>query len=519
MSDYDAVVVGAGPNGLAAAIVLARAGRSVLVLEGAETIGGGVRSAELTLPGFAHDVCSAIHPLGRGVAVLPHAAARRSTGSSGSSRRPRSRIRSTTAPPSCSSARSTRPRDGLGRDARALRRVCSGRSSRDCEPLLERRCSGRSACPAPSARARALRRCSALRSADGLARRALSTAGGRGRCSPGCAAHSMLPLDDARRARRSGSCSALLGHAVRLAAAARRLAGASPTRSPRYLRSLGGEIETGAPVESLARARRARASCCSTSRRASSLAHRRRRVCRRATGSGSSATATGPASSSSTGRSTARSRGRRPSARAPATVHLGGTLEEIAAVRARAGRRRARASGRSCCSRSRACSTPRARPTGKHTAWAYCHVPNGSTADMTERDRGAGRALRAGVPRADPRAQRIGPAELERRNANLVGGDIDGGSNDASRSSWLARCSAPFPYTTPATRRLSLLGLDAARWRRARDVRLPRRARGATSRVRARPPERRPARARAVASARAARPRRARAAPRAGTST
>jgi phytoene dehydrogenase-like protein len=61
---YDAVVVGAGPNGLASAITLARAGRSVLVLEGKETIGGGTRSAELTLPGFVHDVCSAIHPLG-----------------------------------------------------------------------------------------------------------------------------------------------------------------------------------------------------------------------------------------------------------------------------------------------------------------------------------------------------------------------------------------------------------------------------------------------------------------------
>jgi len=66
MSHYDAcdaIIIGSGPNGLAAAITLARAGRSVLVYEAGETVGGGARSAALTLPGFVHDVCSAIHPL------------------------------------------------------------------------------------------------------------------------------------------------------------------------------------------------------------------------------------------------------------------------------------------------------------------------------------------------------------------------------------------------------------------------------------------------------------------------
>ena len=66
MARHDAIVVGAGPNGLAAAITLAQAGRSVLVLEARDTVGGGCRSSELTLPGFVHDVCSAIHPLGLG---------------------------------------------------------------------------------------------------------------------------------------------------------------------------------------------------------------------------------------------------------------------------------------------------------------------------------------------------------------------------------------------------------------------------------------------------------------------
>ena len=64
MADVEAIVVGSGPNGLAAAISLARKGVSVRVLEAADVVGGGMRTEELTLPGYAHDVCSAIHPLG-----------------------------------------------------------------------------------------------------------------------------------------------------------------------------------------------------------------------------------------------------------------------------------------------------------------------------------------------------------------------------------------------------------------------------------------------------------------------
>ena len=70
MGDLDAVVVGAGPNGLTAAVTLAQAGLSVRVYESAATLGGGARTAELTLPGFRHDPCSAVHPLGAGSPVL-----------------------------------------------------------------------------------------------------------------------------------------------------------------------------------------------------------------------------------------------------------------------------------------------------------------------------------------------------------------------------------------------------------------------------------------------------------------
>ena len=68
---YDAVVVGSGPNGLAAAIVFAQTGRSVLVIEAQPTIGGGARSAELTLPGFVHDICSAVHPMAVNTSFFP----------------------------------------------------------------------------------------------------------------------------------------------------------------------------------------------------------------------------------------------------------------------------------------------------------------------------------------------------------------------------------------------------------------------------------------------------------------
>jgi phytoene dehydrogenase-like protein len=95
LPDHSAVVVGAGPNGLAAAIVLAHAGRHVTVLEGEDTIGGGCRSAELTLSGFVHDTCSTVHSLALAspfLRTLPLA----DHGSSSSILRRRSRTRSTT---------------------------------------------------------------------------------------------------------------------------------------------------------------------------------------------------------------------------------------------------------------------------------------------------------------------------------------------------------------------------------------------------------------------------------------
>ena len=258
-----------GPNGLAAAIVLARAGRAWSRCSRArETLGGGCRSAELTLPGFVHDTCSTVHalalaspflrelplaehglelvhpdaplahPLDDGTAVMLERSVERDRG-----RR-------------------------SGADARAYRRLF--------EPLVRDAAAAharaaRAAAPAaPSARDGALRARAALRSAAGLSRSRFE--GERARALlAGCCAHSMLPLERAGRARRSGSCSRSARHAVGWPVArggSQRLADALAA----HLRSLGGDDRDRATGGVARRARRRRAPCCSTSRRASSIA-------------------------------------------------------------------------------------------------------------------------------------------------------------------------------------------------------------------------------------------------------
>ena len=247
----DAVVVGSGPNGLAAAITLARAGRSVRVVEAAETIGGGTRTEELTLPGFRHDVCSSIVPLTRGVAVLPDdrpGRPRRRARPPGRPGRPPARRRAGGRPraldrrPTAAGLAEIDPRDGAAL-ARPVRRLVHA-----ADALFEELLGPVDPRPAPSARRSARSGCPSLLPATRLARLAFLR-----RRRPGALRRARGPLDarpDPAADRRSASSSGL-GPRRRLADGSRRH-GRDRHGAGRGARDLGGEIETGHEVRGLA---------------------------------------------------------------------------------------------------------------------------------------------------------------------------------------------------------------------------------------------------------------------------
>jgi phytoene dehydrogenase-like protein len=434
----DAVVVGSGPNGLAAAIVLARAGLSVRVLEAANTVGGGARSAELTLPGFVHDVCSAIHPLGvasplfrtlplaeHGLEWVEPPAALAHPFDDGTA------VLLKRSPDAAASS--------LGEDAKQWRKLFAP-LVRNADSLLDDVLAPLHVPAHPLALARFGAR--AALPAAAVARLSFGGAKARGAFA-GLAAHSMLPLGRPPTAA-FGLVLGLLAHAVGWPfprGGSQRLSDALAS----YLRSLGGEIETGQRVESLAELSDARVALLDvTPRGLLALAgdrlppRYRRRLERYRYGPGVFKldwALDGPIP------------WRAGECARAGTVHLGATLEEIAASE-EAPRRGEIAERPYVLLAQQSLFDPTRAPAGRHTAWAYCHVPNGSTVDMTERIELQVERFAPGFRERILARSALGPADLERHNANYVGGDINGGAATLTQlfTRPVARLS---PYTTP----------------------------------------------------------------------
>lgn len=418
--DYDAVVVGAGPNGLAAAVHLARSGRSVAVLEAADAIGGGARSAEVTMPGFVHDVGSAIHPFAvasplfrtlplgdHGLEWVHPPAPLAHPLDDGSAVVLERSVEATAA--------------GLGADAAAYRAVM-GPLAADA-PRIADLLAGSPRLPRhPLALALSARR--ALLPARRFAGERF--AGARARALfAGSAAHAFLPLER-RPTALFGLALTTLGHAFGWPfprGGAQRISDALAS----YLRALGGEVHTGVRIRSLAELPRTRVALLDvTPRQLLEIAgeHLTARY-RRALGRYRYGPAVFKADFALDGPIPWRAH----ACLRAGTVHVGGTLEDIAAGEAAVWRGEHPERPFVLLAQQSLFDGSRA-PEGRHTVWAYCHVPNGSTVDMTERiERQVERFAPGFRDRILARAT-AGPAELERTNPNLVGGDINGGVMD-----------------------------------------------------------------------------------------
>ena len=435
---YDAVVVGSGPNGLAAAVRLAEAGCSVLVLEAADEIGGGTRSAELTLPGFTHDVCAAIHALGVSAPALsldrlgPYGLGWRypqiplahplDGGRAGVLHRG---VDDTVA--------------GLGPDGPAWKRLMQPLV--DDWPLVLPQLLGPLLSVPRHPIAMARFGLHALQPASWVARRFQTDEAAA--LFGGCAAHAMLPLNRPFTS----------GFALTLAAAAH--AGGWPVAAggsqavadalAARLGELGGAVRTGVMVRSLADLPPHRVALFDTnpaqlaSIAGDALPARYRSRLRRFRH--------GPGAYKIDYALDAAVPWNNEACRRAGTVHVIGTLAELVAAEADV------ASGRMperpvVLVVQQSLFDPTRAPAGKHTLWAYAHVPHGYTGDATP-------LIERQIERFAPGfgdivlARRVAtPGDLHAYNANYVGGDIAGGAHNGLQLAFRPTVAAR-PYVTP----------------------------------------------------------------------
>jgi phytoene dehydrogenase-like protein len=435
-SSFDAVVVGSGPNGLAAGITLARAGHSVVILEAKAEIGGGARSAALTLPGFVHDVCSAVHPLAvaspffRTLPLAEHGV--RWIESPAPLAHP---LDDGTAVMLERSIAATE--DRLGGDGPAYRRLFEPLVVA-WKPLADELLAPLHWPHHPGALARF--GWAGIRSARGLAESRFAEERARALFA-GLAAHSVLPLESPGSAA-FGLVLALFGHAVGWPLPE----GGSQKLSDglaAYFRSLGGVIRTESPVSSLRELPPAKVVLLEvTPRQLNALEGgeknpRQARLEKFRYGPGAFKVdwaLAGPIP------------WRAPECARAATVHVGGTLAEIAGAEAAVAhgetpdRPFVLVAQPSLFDRTRA-------PTGRETAWAYCHVPNGSAVSPLA-------AIESQIERFAPGFRDLilarhsaSPAQLEAYNPNYIGGDISGGANDLGQL-FTRPLAQPVPYAS-----------------------------------------------------------------------